>query len=195
MADNARLQALIEPVVRAAGFELVRVAMPGGNPPTLQVMAEDPATGQMTLDDCARLSRALSAMLDAADPIPHAYTLEVSSPGIDRPLTRLKDYARWAGHRAKIELAHAIELAGATRRRLDGELRGAEGETIRIDVSGLGVIALPLAAIASAKLALTDRLIAETAPLLSAEGADEIEDETDADAAAGLQDNMRTGLA
>lgn len=206
MADIARLHALIEPVVQAAGFELVRVAMRGGHPPTLQVMAEDPATGQMTLDGCARLSRALSAMLDETDPIPSAYTLEVSSPGIDRPLTRLTDYARWAGHRAKIELVDMIEVAGAGRRRFDGELRGLEGEAVRIAVGGIGEVALPVAAIASAKLVLTDRLIAETAPLLSAEGADTIEDETDADeagdpqdpdtgVATGRQNRTRTGLA
>ncbi len=184
MADLARLNQLIEPVVAAAGFELVRVALLGDDPPTLQVMAEDPATGQMRLDDCARLSRALSAMLDEADPIPVAYTLEVSSPGIDRPLTRPGDFDRWAGHRAKVELDRPVELAGAQRRRFDGVLAGIEGADVRLAVEGLGTVALPFAAIAKAKLVLTDRLIAETAPLLSAEGADEIEDE-DEDAAAG----------
>lgn len=184
MADLARLNQLIEPVVTAAGFELVRVALLGDSPPTLQVMAEDPATGQMKLDDCARLSRALSAMLDETDPIPHAYTLEVSSPGIDRPLTRLKDHDRWAGHRAKIELDQPIELAGASRKRFDGVLAGSDGADVRLSVEGLGVVALPFSAIAKAKLVLTDRLIAETAPHLSAEGADEIEQE-DEEAAAG----------
>lgn len=185
MADLARLRTLIEPVVTAAGFELVRVALLGSEPPTLQVMAEDPATGQMRLEECARLSRALSAMLDETDPIETAYTLEVSSPGIDRPLTRLKDHDRWAGHRAKIELETPIELAGTSRRRFDGVLAGSDGANVRLSVEGLGVVALPFSAIARAKLVLTDRLIAETAPHLSAEGADEIDDEDDDVAAEG----------
>lgn len=185
MADLARLRTLIEPVVTAAGFELVRVALLGSEPPTLQVMAEDPATGQMRLEECARLSRALSAMLDETDPIETAYTLEVSSPGIDRPLTRLKDHDRWAGHRAKIELETPIELAGTSRRRFDGVLAGSDGANVRLSVEGLGVVALPFSAIARAKLVLTDRLIAETALHLSAEGADEIDDEDDDVAAEG----------
>lgn len=181
MANLEKLKALIEPVVEAHGFELVRVALIEGPSLTLQVMLEDPATGQMKVDDCARVSRKISALLDEADPIESEYMLEVSSPGIDRPLTRLKDYDRWAGHVGKLELAEAIALNGADRKRFQGPLMGTAGEDVRIEVEGLGEVRLPFADIRTAKLVLTDRLIAETAPLLSEEGADEIEEEPDDD--------------
>jgi ribosome maturation factor RimP len=187
MANLAQLQALIEPVVEAAGFELVRVALIDGPSLTLQVMLEDPATGQMLVDDCARVSRRISAVLDEADPIDGEYMLEVSSPGIDRPLTRLKDYDRWAGHIAKVELADGISLNGADRKRFQGPLLGTSGADIRMSVEGLGEVALPFAAVRTAKLLLTDRLIAETAPLLSQEGADEIEEETPDDQSGELR--------
>jgi ribosome maturation factor RimP len=177
VADIQALRALIDPVVEAAGFETVRVALIEGPTLTLQVMLEDPATGQMLVDDCARVSRKLSAMLDEADPIATEYMLEVSSPGIDRPLTRLKDYERWAGHIAKVELAAGLHIGGAERKRFQGPLLGTLGEDVRICVEGLGDVALPFADIRTAKLLLTDRLIAETAPLLSPDGADEIEEE------------------
>jgi ribosome maturation factor RimP len=176
MASVAHLTKLIEPVVEAAGFELVRVALIDGPTLTLQIMLEDPATGQMLVDDCARVSRKISALLDEADPIDSEYMLEVSSPGIDRPLTRLKDYDRWAGHLAKLELADGISLNGADRKRFQGPLMGTRGDAVLIDVDGLGEVALPFAGIRTAKLLLTDRLIAETTPL-STEGADEIEDD------------------
>lgn len=173
MADTARLAELIEPEVKAEGLELVRVMMIGGkDDPTLQVMAERPETGQLTLADCERLSRRLSDRLDEADPIEDAYRLEVSSPGIDRPLTRRKDYEAWKGHEARISLAEKRD----GRREFRGTLAGIEGDQILIDVSQLGLTRLPLAAVHSAKLLLTDRLIEATAPL-SAEGADEIETE------------------
>ena len=170
MADLARLNELIEPAVEAVGLALVRVKMTGGNAdPTLQVMAERPDTRQLTLDDCARLSRRLSELLDETDPIEHAYRLEVSSPGIDRPLTRLKDFDDWKGHEARIVLAEKLD----GRKVFSGELSGTEGEAVLVDVQGLGPTALPFAQIHSAKLVMTDRLIAATAPL-SAEGADEV---------------------
>ncbi len=175
MADIADLTRLIEPAAKAEGLELVRVKMIGGSgDPTLQVMAERPDTRQLTLEDCARLSRRLSDLLDEAeasgrDPIPHAYRLEVSSPGIDRPLTRLKDYDDWKGHEARIVLAEKLD----GRKVFSGDLVGSEGEEVLVDVKGLGPTRLPFAAIQSAKLVMTDRLIAATAPL-SAEGADEI---------------------
>ncbi len=181
MADVQRLMRLIEPVVEAAGFELVRVSLIDGPSLTLQVMLEDPATGQMLVDDCAKVSRRISALLDEADPIDQEYMLEVSSPGIDRPLTRLKDFDRWAGHVAKVELASGLVLNGAERKRFQGPLAGTDGEDVRIEVEGLGVVALPFAGIRTAKLLLTDRLIAETAPLLSQDGADEIEEEIEDD--------------
>ena len=170
MADIAALTRLIEPEAKALGFDLVRVQMIGGaSDPTLQVMAERPDTRQLTIDDCADLSRRLSDLLDAADPIEEAYRLEVSSPGIDRPLTRLKDFEDWKGHEARIKLAEPIE----GRKQLTGMLGGVEGDAVAIDVNGFRAMTVPFSAIASAKLTLTDELIAATAPL-SAEGADKI---------------------
>lgn len=175
MADLAALNALIEPEAQALGFELVRVRMTGGkSDPTLQVMAERPDTRQLTIDDCADLSRRISDVLDALeaegrDPIEGAYRLEVSSPGIDRPLTRLKDYADWSGHEARLTLAEPIE----GRKQLTGVLGGAEGDEVAIDVRGFRPMSVPFAAIADAKLLLTDKLIEATQPL-SAEGADKI---------------------
>ena len=170
MADAAALTALIEPEVKAEGLELVRVLMIGGkDDPTLQVMAEHPETGQLTLQDCERLSRRLSDRLDEADPIEHGYRLEVSSPGIDRPLTRRRDFEDWKGHEARISLREKRD----GRREFRGDLRGVEGDQIVIDVPKLGEVHLPFDGVHSAKLMLTDRLIQATAPL-SAEGADEI---------------------
>jgi ribosome maturation factor RimP len=180
LSSTAALEALLAPAIEAAGFAMVRVHMGRGEPPTLQVMAEDPATGQMTIDQCATLSRRLSALLDEADPIPGEYHLEVSSPGIDRPLTRAGDYARWAGHRARIELAEGMEIGGARRRRLDGRLDGIEGDEVLLTPDGdqaeTGPLRLPLSGIGSARLLLTDALIAATRPL-STEGVDQIEEE------------------
>ncbi|WP_166038282.1 ribosome maturation protein RimP [Sphingosinicella sp. YJ22] len=176
MADLAALQQLIEPAVEAEGLALVRVKMTGGkSDPTLQVMAEDPATRQLTLDDCARLSRRLSEMLDALeaegnDPFDHAYRLEVSSPGIDRPLTRLQDFEDWKGHDARV----ALEDPVAERKQVAGPLLGVERELVGIDVPGHGEMWVTLANIRSAKLVMTDKLIEATAPL-SAEGADRIQ--------------------
>ena len=171
MADAADLTELIEPEVKAEGLELVRVMMIGGkDDPTLQVMAERSDTGQLTLQDCERLSRRLSDRLDEADPIEHAYRLEVSSPGIDRPLTRRRDYEGWKGHEARISLVGKLD----GRKEFRGELKGVDGEDILIDVPRLGEVRLPLTQVHSAKLMLTDKLIAATAPL-SAEGAEEIQ--------------------
>ena len=170
MAESDRLAELIEPEVKAEGLELVRVMMIGGaDDPTLQVMAERPETGQLDLGDCERLSRRLSDLLDREDPIESAYRLEVSSPGIDRPLTRPADFEKWKGHDARISLAEKRD----NRREYKGVLMGLDGDQAVIDVPGLGKTRLPLAEIHSAKLLLTDRLLAASAPL-SAEGADEI---------------------
>ncbi|HKX36906.1 MAG TPA: ribosome maturation factor, partial [Rhizorhapis sp.] len=109
MADIAALTELIEPEVKALGFALVRVKLFGGDDLTLQVMAERPDTRQLTIDDCAALSRRLSDRLDETDPIEEAYRLEVSSPGIDRPLTRLPDFADWAGHEARVNVTESVE--------------------------------------------------------------------------------------
>jgi ribosome maturation factor RimP len=170
LADIAALTRLIEPEAKALGFDLVRVQMIGGaSDPTLQVMAERPDTRQLTIDDCADLSRRLSDALDAADPIEDAYRLEVSSPGIDRPLTRLKDFEDWKGHEARITLAEKLD----GRKQFKGELGGVEGRTVAIVAPDGNRHAVPFDKVESAKLTLTDKLIAATAPL-SAEGADRI---------------------
>jgi ribosome maturation factor RimP len=173
MADLAAIAQLIEPEARALGFELVRVAMFGGKTdPTLQVMAERPDTRQLDLADCEALSRRVSEVLDAADPIEEAYRLEVSSPGIDRPLTRPADYADWAGYDARIRLA--APLGG--RKQFDARLIGLEGDAVKVYAERVGELSIPLGQIASAKLILTDALIKATAPL-STEGADRISQE------------------
>ena len=171
MATIAGLERLIEPEVKRLGYELVRVMMIGGSSdPTLQVMAERPDTRQLDISDCEKISRHLSDMLDLADPIDGSYRLEVSSPGIDRPLTRLKDFKDWAGHEARIKLIEPHE----GRKQFTCILQGIEGEEILIITKEGEAHALPFSAISSAKLVLTDKLIQATAPL-STEGADTIE--------------------
>lgn len=177
LADVARLAEVIEPLAAAQGFELVRVRLTGsGEERTLQVMAEDPATGQLIVDQCAALSRAISDRFDTIEEageelVAGAYNLEVSSPGIDRPLTRAKDYAKWAGHEAKIALVEEAE----GRRKLRGELLGIEGDVITIADNKAGRIAVPLAQVHSAQLVLTDKLIAATRPL-DLSGVEDIEE-------------------
>jgi len=170
VANIAGLERMIEPEVKRLGYELVRVAMIGGtSDPTLQIMAERRDTRQLGLSDCERISRHLSDMLDLADPIDGAYRLEVSSPGIDRPLTRLQDYADWSGHEARISLIEPLD----NRKQFSGTIQGHEGNDVQLlDKSGK-VHTLPFSAIASAKLLLTDKLINATAPL-STDGADKI---------------------
>ena len=169
MADIARLTQLIEPEAKALGFDLVRVRMfGGGSDRTLQVMAERPDTRQLTIDDCAELSRRISDKFDAVDPIEDAYRLEVSSPGIDRPLTRLKDFADWAGHEARIQLTAPVD----GRKQLTGDLAGVEGDRITIDVRKHVPMTIGFDQVADAKLLITDKLLAATAPL-STEGAEE----------------------
>lgn len=178
MADIARLTQLIEPEATALGFDLVRVKMFGGKDDlTLQVMAERPETGQLTIDDCADLSRRISDKFDVleeqgADPIENAYRLEVSSPGIDRPLTRLKDFADWTGHEARIHLTAPVD----GRKQLTGDLAGVDGDRITIDVKKHQPMTIGFDQVADAKLLITDKLIAATAPL-SSDGAEEFETE------------------
>jgi ribosome maturation factor RimP len=169
LTDIAAIARLIEPAIAAEGFDLVRVAMTGGtSDPTLQVMAERPDTRQLTLGDCETLSRAIDPILEDADPIEGGYRLEVSSPGIDRPLTRLKDYADWTGHEARLKLAREVEGA----KQISGTIDSLDGETIAI-VTPKGRREVAFADVASAKLLLTDKLIKATAPL-STDGADTI---------------------
>ena len=177
MSDLKAITALIATEAEALGFDLVRVAWikGDGDEPTLQVMAERPTTRQLNIDDCASLSHRISDKFDELDPIIEAYRLEVSSPGIDRPLTRLSDFADWAGHEAKVELAALTD----GRKRFRGNLAGVDGNDIQItDSEGTHRIAFDQ--IISAKLVLTDRLIATTAPLNSA-GADEIDEDNPAE--------------
>jgi ribosome maturation factor RimP len=177
VADVARLIEVIEPEAKALGFELVRVKLSGsGEERTLQVMAEDPATGQLVVEQCMALSRRVSeridAIEDAGEELVHgAYNLEVSSPGIDRPLTRAKDYARWAGHDVNVSLAEPV----GDHRKLRGELLGLDGETVAVEDRKAGRIEVPLAQIHSAKLVLTDKLIAATRPL-DTSGVEELEE-------------------
>ena len=159
MADIAELTALIEPEVKALGFDLVRVKLFGsGDEYTLQIMAENPATKQLVIEDCATISRRLSDVLDEADPIEEAYRLEVSSPGIDRPLTRLHDYMEWAGHEAKIATNEMV----AGRKSFRGILKGVEDGAVRIETD-TGPASVPFDAVQRAKLILTDELIAASA--------------------------------
>ena len=186
MADLERLTEVIEPEAQALGFELVRVKMmpseAGDGGEALQIMAEDPATGQLIIDQCAALSRRVSDRIDALEEqgevlIDGAYHLEVSSPGIDRPLTRPKDFANWAGHEAKISMDKGFD----GQRTYKGELKGIEGDEVLIEDAKAGEVRLDRHQIHSAKLVLTDALIAATQPL-DTSGADElVETEEEAD--------------
>jgi ribosome maturation factor RimP len=158
----ARLAAIAEPVLDSLGFRLVRVRISGLSGCTLQIMAER-ADGSMTIEGCETVSRALSPVLDVADPLENAYRLEISSPGIDRPLVRRSDFERFAGHLVKVEMA----IAAHGRRRFRGMLLGAQGDAahIRRDDAAAGEAAdvlLPIADMAEARLVLTDALVAES---------------------------------
>jgi ribosome maturation factor RimP len=156
----AQIAAIAEPVLTDLGFRLVRVILSGRNGSTVQIMAERP-DGTITVAECAEISRRLSPSLDAHDPMPGQYNLEVSSPGIDRPLVRASDFEDWAGYEAKIELKELL----AGRKRFRGMLEGVEGEEVRIEVEldqlGRQVIGLPIRLVAEARLVLTDELIRE----------------------------------
>jgi ribosome maturation factor RimP len=156
----AKVAAVIEPVLDSRGFRLVRVTVTGREGKTVQVMAERP-DGTMTIDECEAVSRELSPILDVHDPVAGSYRLEVSSPGIDRPLVRPSDFEDWSGYEAKIELREPID----GRKRFRGVLEGFEDSEIRIeldlDQGGRTVIGLPIALVAEAKLVLTDELIRE----------------------------------
>ncbi len=158
-AIDRRLAEIITPVIEDLGYELVRVRLMSGKQTTLQIMADKP-DGGIEVDDCAEISNAVSATLDVEDPILDAYTLEVSSPGIDRPLTRLKDFETFEGYEAKIETAELID----GRRRFKGELAGIEGEEVLINIpegSETITIGLQFDWLSDAKLVLTDDLIKE----------------------------------
>jgi len=151
----AEVEALIAPSLEAMGYDIVRVQLSGGDRQRLQIMAERHADGAMNVDDCAEISRAVAAILDVEDPIEQAYTLEVSSPGIDRPLTRLADFDRFAGFDGRVEMAGPID----GQRRFSGRLCGTRGEAVVLDCDG-DEVALPFAEMVQAKLLLTDALLA-----------------------------------
>ena len=157
-----QLDPIFEPVIEKAGFRLVRVRMMGGSDRTLQVMAERP-DGTMDVEGCTALSHALLDFIEAEDPIEGEYEIEVSSPGIDRPLTRAADFARWSGHEAKIELHAPVATAVGERMRFRATLLGLDGQDVVIRDTGIGLadIKFPFRNVANAKLVLTDKLINE----------------------------------
>jgi ribosome maturation factor RimP len=164
-ADPARrIEDIVAPSLAAMGYDVVRVLLSGGRNPTLQIMAE-PANGRaMSVEDCTEISRTVSALLDVEDPLPMAYTLEVSSPGIDRPLVRPRDYERYAGFEARVDTVAPVD----GRKRFRGTILGLAGEHVRLKptdgIAGAaavdGAVEIPLSAIHRAKLILTDRLLA-----------------------------------
>ncbi|MEQ1499215.1 MAG: ribosome maturation protein RimP [Novosphingobium sp.] len=172
MTDIARIAEVVEPEAKALGFDLVRVRYYkggeiGDEEATLQIMAEDPATGQLLIADCAALSHRISDLIDALEEsgdvlIADAYRLEVSSPGIDRPLTRLKDFARWAGHEAKVQLTAPVE---GNRKSLNGVIDAVDGDAVLLTDRKSGQVRFAFADVEFAKLVLTDQLIAATRPL------------------------------
>jgi ribosome maturation factor RimP len=165
-AEDLNLLELLDPVAEAVGYEIVRLRLMGGeHARRLQIMAERPVDGDMNVEDCARLSRALSEIMDAADPIAGEYTLEVSSPGVDRPLTRPKDFATFEGHEARLELDRMAE----GRKRFKGLLAGVEDDAVAIDLEGEKETAIiPFSWIVEAKLILTDQLMKRGADVRAA---------------------------
>jgi ribosome maturation factor RimP len=154
-AIDRKLAKIITPVIEDMGFELVRLRLMSGNTHTLQIMAERP-DGGIEVDECAKISNAVSATLDVEDPLSDSYVLEVGSPGIDRPLTRLKDFATFEGYEAKLETSDLID----GRKRFRGILAGIEGNDVLINISE-GTVGLQFDWLVEAKLVLTDELIKE----------------------------------
>lgn len=165
-AIDRRIAGIVTPTIEGLGFELVRLRLMGGRRATLQIMAERPEGG-IEIEDCAKISRAVSAVLDVEDPIADEYTLEVSSPGIDRPLTRLKDFERARGHEARIETVEMID----GRKRFKGMLEGVEEGEVLLAIPE-GTVGFAFDMIADAKLVLTDALIAESLAGRKAQGFD-----------------------
>lgn len=180
---DRRLADIVGPTIEGLGFELVRIRMQGGRHPLLQIMADRPEGG-IDVDDCGAISTAVSAVLDVEDPIEEKYTLEVSSPGIDRPLTRMKDFDIWEGYEARIETDEQID----GRKRFKGILRGTEDDEVLIEIENQGeqvTIGLKFDWLSDAKLILTDELIAEmlrqrkAAGIIDEDQFDEIQTEDD----------------
>ena len=185
-AIDRRLAEIVTPAIEGLGFELVRIRLMGGKTNTLQIMVDRPEGG-IEVDDCAKVSTMVSAILDVEDPIEENYVLEVSSPGIDRPLTRLKDFDMWQGYEARLETSEMID----GRRRFKGILQGTEGDEVLIEIENGAenvTIGLQFDWLADARLVLTDELIAESLKARKAqgfdpgdvpEGFDEVEEHTD----------------
>ncbi len=192
-AMDQRLAEIVRPGIEDLGYELIRLRLMSGKTPILQIMADRPGGG-IEVDDCALISTDVSANLDVVDPIEEEYTLEVSSPGIDRPLTRLKDFDVWAGYEAKLETAELID----GRRRFKGTLAGTEGEEVLVEIEE-GTIGLRFDWLSDAKLVLTDELIRDVLRARKDKGAideaqfDSVEtfmdDEGEAEAAAPRKDH------
>jgi ribosome maturation factor RimP len=174
-AEDLKLLELLDPVAEAAGYEIVRLRLMGGHGARrLQIMAERAVDGTMLVEDCTALSRAVSQVMDAADPITGDYLLEVSSPGVDRPLTRLRDFETYEGFEARIELDRLAE----GRKRFKGELAGVEGDNVAINLEGEAETALlPFAWIVEAKLVLTDELMKRGAAARAARLAEDTEED------------------
>ena len=193
-AIDRRLAEIISPVIEDMGYELVRIRLMSGKTTTLQIMADKP-DGGIEVDDCAEISNAVSAVLDVEDPILDAYALEVSSPGIDRPLTRLKDFDTFEGYEAKVETSELID----GRRRFKGTLAGVEGDEVLLNLPGEGgeevTIGLQFDWLSDAKLVLTDELIKEmlrqrkAAGVLNEDAFDEIETEGSAETSNGTSND------
>ncbi|MDP3339125.1 ribosome maturation factor RimP [Frigidibacter sp.] len=183
-AIDRKLAEIVGPAIEGLGFELVRIRLMGGQTKTLQIMADRPEGG-IDVDDCAKVSTAVSAVLDVEDPIEDNYYLEVSSPGIDRPLTRLKDFDMWEGYEARIETEAQID----GRKRFKGILVGTEADEVLINIedgaNGIQTIGLKFDWLTDAKLILTDELIAEmlrqrkAAGIIDESQFDDIETDTD----------------
>ena len=177
-AIDRRLAEIVRPVIEGMGFELVRLRLMSGKTRILQIMADRP-DGGIEIDDCGEISTMVSAVLDVEDPLEEAYVLEVSSPGIDRPLTRFKDFDAWEGYEARLETTELID----GRRRFKGTLAGTEADEVLIEIEE-GTIGLKFEWLSDAKLVLTDELIAETLRARKAAGTineadfDEIETDT-----------------
>lgn len=155
MDPAKRVETIIAPALEVLGFDLVRVHVSGTQQRVLQIMAERADDGTMTVEDCAAISRSVSALLDVEDPIKGSYTLEVSSPGLDRPLTRPKDFTRFAGLEARVELSQPMD----GQKRFRGRIEGQSGGTVRLDMAG-ATVEIPFTDIERAKLILNDELLA-----------------------------------
>ena len=166
-AIDKRLAEIVQPVIEDLGYELVRLRLMSGKQTILQIMAERPEGG-IEVDDCAKISTEVSAVLDVEDPVEGEYALEVSSPGIDRPLTRLKDFDTFEGYEAKIETNELID----GQRRFKGELRGTQDGEVLVEIQQ-GIIGLEFDWLSDAKLVLTDELIAESLKARKDSGLDE----------------------